>query len=142
MASFNFTNLSRHFAKGDLDFDTLSTKVLLVSSIPSAANKDAWDVRADITNEITGTGYTAGGIAQAFTLEALDTTNDKQVITYANITNGWTGATISAVGAIIYKSTGLATTDILLHFCDFGGTISGTNISFSINYTNAFSING
>ena len=140
MASANFTNLPRALAKGDIDFDTATLKVLLVSSVPSEANLDAWANRSDVTNEITGTGYTAGGISQPFTLDALDTANNKQTIDYTDITNGWTSATFSAYGAIIYKSTGTASTDTLLHFVDFGGAVSCTSGNFSINYTSKFEI--
>ena len=140
MASANFTNLPRFMAKGDIDFDTLTAKVLLVSSIPSEANLDAWDYRNDIDNEITGTGYSAGGIAQAYTLDALDTANNLQSIDYTDIVNGWTTATFSAVGAIIYKDTGNAATDILMHFVDFGGTVTATAGNFSITYTGKFEI--
>lgn len=141
MASANFTNLPRHLAKGDLDYDTATFKVLLISSVPSEANLDAWVYRSDVTNEITGTGYTAGGIAQAFTLSALDTTNNRQGVVYTDITNGWTTATFSAVGAIIYKDTGNAATDILLHMIDFGGTVSCTAGNYSITYSAPFYIN-
>lgn len=141
MASANFTNLARALAKGDIDFDVNTFKVLLVSSIPSEANLDAWANRSDVTNEITGTGYTAGGIAQAFTLDAIDTTNNRQSVTWTNITNGWTSATFSAVGAIIYKNSGTSTTDTLLHLVDFGGTVSCTAGNFSITYSTPFYIN-
>lgn len=141
MASANFSNLPRHLAKGDLDYDTATFKVLLVSSVPSEANLDAWVYRSDVTNEITGTGYTAGGIAQAFTLSALDTTNNRQGVVYTDITNGWTTATFSAVGAIIYKDTGNAATDLLLHMIDFGGTVSCTAGNYSITYSAPFYIN-
>lgn len=141
MASANFTNLPRHLAKGDLDYDTATFKVLLISSVPSEANLDAWVYRSDVTNEITGTGYTAGGIAQAFTLSALDTTNNRQGVVYTDITNGWTTATFSAVGAIIYKDTGNAATDLLMHMIDFGGTVSCTAGNYSITYSAPFYIN-
>ena len=141
MASANFTNLPRALAKADIDFDTATFKVLLVSSVPSEANLDAWANRSDITNEITGTGYTAGGIAQAFTLSALDTSNNRQGVVYTDITNGWTTATFSALGAIIYKNSGTAATDTLLHFVDFGGTISCTAGNFSITYSTPFYLN-
>lgn len=141
MASANFTNLPRALAKADIDFDTATFKVLLVSSVPSEANLDAWANRSDVTNEISGTGYTAGGIAQAFTLDAIDTTNNRQSVTWTNITNGWTSATFSAVGAIIYKNSGTSTTDILLHFVDFGGTVSCTAGNFSITYSTPFYVN-
>lgn len=141
MASANFSNLPRHLAKGDLDYDTATFKVLLISSVPSEANLDAWVYRSDVTTEITGTGYTAGGIAQAFTLSALDTTNNRQGVVYTDITNGWTGATFSAVGAIIYKDTGNAATDLLMHMIDFGGTVSCTAGNYSVTYSAPFYIN-
>jgi hypothetical protein len=144
MSSFNFTNLVRHLANADIDWDTATFKVLLVSSIPTitdtTGNQDTWDARSSVTNEITGTGYTAGGIAQAFTLNALTLVGGKQTITWTNITNGWTSATFSAVGAIIYLNSGSAATDWLLHFVDFGGTVSCTAGNFSITYSTTFDI--
>lgn len=141
MASANFRNLPRALAKADIDFDTATFKVLLVSSIPTEANLDAWANRSDVTNEITGTGYTAGGITQAFTLDALDTINNRQPISFTDITNGWTASTFSAVGAIIYKNSGLNTTDTLVCFVDFNGTVSCTAGNFSIDYTTPLYIN-
>lgn len=142
MASSNFTNLPRALSLGEIVFGTNTFKVLLVSSIPSEANLDAWANRSDVTNEITGTGYTAGGIAQAVTLAGTtDTTNNNQHVTWTNIVNGWTTATFSAVGAIIYKNSGTSSTDRLLHFLDFGGTVSCTAGNFSITYSADFTIN-
>lgn len=144
MASFNFTNIAKHLAKADIDWDVATFKVMLVSSVPTTTdttgNQDTWEFRAAVTNEITGTGYSSGGIAQAFTLNALTLVGGKQTITWTNITNGWTTATFSAVGAIIYLNTGNAATDILLHFVDFGGTVSCTNGNFSITYSTTFDI--
>lgn len=144
MASFNFTNLAKHLAKANIDWDTASFKVLLVSSVPTTTdttgNQDTWEFRSAVTNEITGTGYSAGGIAQPFTLNGLTLVGGKQTITWTNITNGWTSATFSAVGCIIYLSTGNAATDILLHFVDFGGTVSCTNGNYSITYSTNFEI--
>lgn len=142
MASFNFTNLARALAKAEIDFDTASFKVLLVSSVPTTTdttgNKHTWIDRADVTNEITGTGYTAGGIAQAFTLNAATLVGGAQSVSWTDITNGWTSSSFSAVGAIIYLSTGVAANDLLLHFVDFGGTVTCTAGNFSIDYTGNF----
>lgn len=139
MASANFTNVVRHLMNGLVKFDgTQNFKVLLVSSVPSQANLDAWVNRSDVTNEITGTGYSAGGIAQAFTLLSLNTTLHRQEVDFTDIANGWTSATFSAVGAIIYLDSGSAATDKLLCFEDFGGTVSVTSGSFSITYTSNF----
>jgi hypothetical protein len=141
MASANFLNLPRALAKGDIDFDVNTFKVLLVSSVPSESNLDTWVNRSDITNEVTGTGYTAGGVAQAFTLEAIDSANNRQAVTYSNNSAAWASSTISAVGAVIYKNTGTAATDTLLHFIDFGGTVTSTNANFGLTYTTPFYIN-
>ncbi len=141
MPSTNFTNLTRALATGGLNFSTNTFKVLLVSAAPTEAQLDAWGNRSDIINEITGTGYTAGGLAQAFTLDALDTVNNRQSITWTNIINGWSAATFSAFGAIIYKNSGTSSTDTLLHFIDFGSLVSCTNGTFSISYSTPLYIN-
>lgn len=135
MASTNFTNFTRALATAGHNFSSDSLKVLLVSSVPSETNLDSWANRSDVTNEITGTGYTAGGIAQAYTLNALDTTNNRQSITMTNITSGWTTATFTTVGAIIYKDTGSAATDKLIQFVDFSGSQSVSSGTFGITYT-------
>lgn len=141
MASANFTNFTRALATAGHNFSSDTLKVLLVSSIPSEANLDGWANRSDVTNEITGTGYTSGGIAQAYTLDALDTANNRQSITLTNISSGWTASTFSAVGCIIYKNSGAAATDKLIAFVDFGGTISCTSGTYSITYTTPIYIN-
>lgn len=145
MASFNFSNLARHLAKADIDFDTATFKVLLVTVAPTTTettgSQDTWDARSSVTNEVVaGSGYTAGGIAQAFTLNALTLVGNKQTITWTNISSGWTASTFSAVGAIIYLNSGSAATDYLLHFVDFGGTVSCTAGTFSITYSTTFDI--
>ena len=141
MASTNFTNLTRNLALARHNFGSDTLKVILVSSVPSETNFDNWVARSDVTNEVTGTGYSAGGIAQSYSLDALDTTNNRQPVTLTNITNGWTSATISAVGAIICKNSGVASTDYLVSFVDFGGTVTCTNGTFSITYTAPLYIN-
>lgn len=136
MASTNFTNFPRALVSAGHNFTSDTLKVLLVSAAPSEANLDAWANRSDITGiEVTGTGYSAGGIAQPYTLNALDTALNRQTITLTNIVDGWTGATISAVGAIVYKNSGSSATDKLITFVDFGGTVAVTGGTFSITYS-------
>lgn len=141
MASKNFTNITRTLTKGEVNFSSMNCKVLLLTTLPTEGNLDSWVNRSSLTGEVaTGNGYATGGIAQAFTLDSLDTTNNKQTVTYTNISNGWTSATITAVGCVIYKDTGSASTDILLHVVDFGGAVSCTNGNFGITYTSSFAV--
>lgn len=140
MASFNFDNIARALAKADLDFDTVTLKVLLVTAAP---NRATMVNRSDMTNELAnGNGYATGGIAQAFTLGALDTTNHRQPITFTDVTNGWTGATFTGVvGCVIYKNSGAAATDTLLHYVEFATVTQPTAGTFSLDYTTPMYIN-
>lgn len=140
MASANFRNLPDHLARAAVNFASDSFKVLLVSSVPSEANLDAWVNRSDVTNEVTGTGYAAGGVAVTATVGAVDTTNNRVGVTFGNLAPGWTG-TITAVGAIIYKSTGTASTDKLVQFVDFGGTVSSTAAAYNVTFSAPLYIN-
>jgi hypothetical protein len=141
MASTNFTNLTDHLARGQINFASDSFKILLVSSVPSEANLDAWVNRSDVTNEITGSGYTAGGVAVTATVGSVDTTNNRTPITFTDLSPGWAVATITAVGGIIYKSTGVAANDKLVQFVDFNGTVSSTGAAFNVDFTSPLYIN-
>ncbi len=139
MASANFTNLAKHIANGTIKFDgSVSYKVLLVSAAPSSTDLDSWEFRSSVTTEVTGTAYTAGGIAQAFTLGSLDTANNRIGITWTNITDGWSSATLTSttVGAIIYQNTGAAGTDRLVQYVEFDAPKTVSSANFSITYNN------
>lgn len=140
MASANFSSFIRALATGGHNFSSDTLKVMLVSSIPTESDLDTWSNRSDVTNEITGAGYTAGGIDQPYVLDDFDIVNNEQTITLTDISNGWTAATISAVGAIIYKNSGAAATDKLMSFVGFGATVSVTNGNYSITYTSPLAI--
>lgn len=139
MASANSLTLTKRLADA---YFTGTYKFLLVSSVPSEANFDAYDFRDDIANEVTGTGYTAGGVAATVTVGAVDTTNDRTPVTIADLTNAWTGATITAVGGWLYKSIGSAATDQLVAFVDFGGTVSSTAGNYSVTFSTPLYVNG
>jgi hypothetical protein len=117
----------RDEATGAVDFDTDSFKVMLVTST-YAPNKDTHTKRSDVTNEVVGTGYTAGGVAVGATVSAVDTANDRVDVTFAQVT--WPASTITARGAVYYKSRGGASTaDEIIMYDDFGAdvvTVAGT----------------
>lgn len=139
MANGNSLTLTKRMADA---YFTGTYKFLLVSSVPSEANFDAYDFRDDITNEVTGTGYTAGGVAATVTVGSIDTTNDRTPVTISNLLPGWTTSTISAVGGWLYKVVGSAATDQLVAFVDFGGTITSTGSDFNVTFTAPLYVNG
>ena len=141
MASANFTFLTEHLANARINFATDDFKAVLVSSVPSEANLDAWDFLNDVNNEITDTDYTAGGFAVTASVGTVDAGNDRIAVTYSAASPTYSTATISAVGCIIYKDTGVAGTSPLAHFVDFDGTVSSTNGDFTVTFTTPFYIN-
>lgn len=129
MASLIYNSAVDDMARGAIDFDTDSFKVMLVTS-SYVADRDVHLKRSSVTNEITGTGYTAGGVTTACTVTK-DTANDKVTIQFGAVS--WASSTITARGAVIYKATGgAASTDPLVAYNDFGGNITTSNGTFSL----------
>lgn len=132
MASANFSNLTRHLAKGDIDFDVNTFKVLLVTALPSEANLDSWVFRSDIANEVAnGNGYTTGGKDATLTW-TLNTTAHTLTITVPQLV--WTTSTFTARYLVCRKARGgLASADELAFYLDFGADVSPTAGSLTVN---------
>jgi hypothetical protein len=128
MASLIYNSAIDDMARGAIDFDTDTFKALLVTS-SYTPNKDTHDKRDDVTNEVTGTGYTAGGVTTACTVTK-DTANDRVTLQFAAVS--WATSTITARALVIYKSTGTASTDNLVAYNDFGSDVSSTSGTFSV----------
>lgn len=129
MASLIYNSAVDDMARGAIDFDTDTFKIMLVTS-SYTANKDSHDKRDDVTNEVSGTGYTAGGATVACTVTK-DTANDKVTLAFAS--TSWATATITARGAVIYKSRGgSSSADELVAYIDFGSDVSSTAATFTV----------
>ena len=85
---------------------------------------------SDIANEVTGTGYTAGGATVVPTFTK-DTTNHRLTVVFPTIT--WPSSTITARKAVCYKSTGTASTSPLVFVNDFGSDVTTSNGTFTLN---------
>jgi hypothetical protein len=129
MASLIYNSAIDDMARNNIDFDSNSFKALLVTS-SYTPNKDTHDKRDDVTNEVSGTGYTAGGVATVCTVTK-DTANDKVTLSFAAVS--WASSTITARALVIYKSLGGASSaDALVCYVDFGSDVSSTGGTFSV----------
>jgi hypothetical protein len=128
MASLIYNSAVDDLARNAIDFDTDTFKIMLVTS-SYTPNKDTHDRRDDVTNEITGTGYTAGGVTLVCTVTK-DTANDKVTIAFSS--PSWPSTSIMARGAVIYKSTGTASADPLVAYIDFVNDVASNGGTFSI----------
>lgn len=116
MAVYN--SFKRDIQNGSIDLDTDTINVMLVTSAYTP-DIDLHTKRSDVTSEVVGTGYTAGGMALA-----------GKTVTQENVPNTgrfdandvvWTGSSITARRAILYKNRGgAATADELVEEFDFG----------------------
>jgi hypothetical protein len=128
MANLIFDSFYEDVFKGNITFGTHSFKAMLVtdSYTPSLAHNR----RDDITNEITGTGYTSGGITATPTV-TLNTTLHRLEITWSVTT--WTSVTITARGVVIYRSRGgAASADELVAAWTFGADVSITAGDYTV----------
>lgn len=129
MASLIYNSFLDDIARGAIDCDTDTFKVMLVTSTYTP-NKDTHDRRDDVTNEVSGTGYSAGGTTSAVTVTK-DNATDKVTIQFGAVS--WPTSTVTARGAVYYKSRGGASSaDELVAYNDFGGDVSTTAGTFSI----------
>ena len=130
MASLIYNSAIDDMARNNIDFDTNTFKAMLVTS-SYTPNKDTHDKRDDVTNEVSGTGYTAGGVTTACTVTK-DTANDKVTLQFAAVS--WASSTITARALVIYKSLGGASSaDALVCYVDFGSDVSSTGGTFSVS---------
>ena len=130
MASLVYNRALELWANGSIDFDTDTFKVLLTTS-SYTENKDTHDFRDDVTNEVTGTGYTAGGNTVTVSV-TLDTANDRVDISLGGTT--WTTSTITARKAVYYKARGgLSSADELIAVNDFGSDVVSSSGTFTLN---------
>lgn len=119
-----------HLAKADLDFDVDTFKVMLTTSAYTV-NLDH-EFRSSVTNEVGASGtYAAGGGTLDTIALAYDSAGDRVTISWAD--EAFTGATITARTAVIYKSTGSAATDILVAYASETGDVTSTNGTFTVD---------
>lgn len=115
----------------EINWSSDTIKVMLCTStyVPDQDNHIYKDI--SVTNEVTGTGYTAGGVTLA-----------SKTITYTGATNiialdaadvTWASSTITARYAVIYDDSP-ASNKPLLGYVDFGADQSSSSGNFTITW--------
>ncbi len=115
---------------GNIDLNTDTFYAMLVTSAYTF-NQDTHTRRSDITNEVVGTGYTAGG--QALTGVTVTQDNTGNRVWFDCNDPSWPSATITARGMVVYKRRGgLASADELVGFYDFVTDQSSSGAAFTV----------
>lgn len=113
----------------DLDTDTFYCMLSTSTHVPA---QDTDHYRSSVTaNEVSGTGYTAGGVALAGVAVSYDTATNEVRVAWTSPT--WATSTITARNAHIYKHRGGAdTADELLAYCTEATDITSTAATFTV----------
>ena len=121
------TSCKVELMEGEVDFSSDTSQTFKMALYTSSADLDASTAAYTTDNEVVGTGYVAGGIELTISQNptALGTT---AVIDFDNPT--WSNATITARGAMIYR-TSAGNPSVAVY--DFGENKSTTAADFTVN---------
>lgn len=113
-----------------LDLDDTTADRFKVMLVTSAYTPDfgTHDFKADVTNEVTGTGYSAGGES----LTSVTLTQSGGTITFDAADVTWTSSTITARGAVVYDDS--LASDPLICYIDFGADKSSSSGDFVLSF--------
>ena len=123
MASVIYQSFIEDALIGNIDCDTDTFKAMATTSAYTE-NNDTHNRRDDVTNEVTGTGYTAGGATATVTVTR-DDANNRVNIGLGGVSWG-PGATIASVRKIVYYKSrgGASSADELVACIDNGADVS------------------
>ena len=111
---------------GDFDFSSGTTQTFYCALYTSSATLGATTTAYSTSNEVVGTNYTAGGNALTIT-QVPTSTGTTAFLDFQNVT--WGTSTITARGALLYKSGGTTPAIAVL---DFGSDKTSTAGDFTI----------
>ena len=124
------TSFKKALLDGEMDFSSNTSQAFKIALYTSSASLGAATTAYATTNEISGTNYTAGG--NTLTVVAPATSGTTAFLDFADTT--WSTATITARGALIYKSGG---GDPAVAVLDFGADKTATAGDFTIQFPTA-----
>lgn len=124
------TSFKTQLLTGTHDFTNTTGDTFKIALFTSSATLDASTTAYSTSNEVTGTGYTAGG--NTLTNVTPTSSGTTAFTDFADTT--WSTATITARGALIYNST---ESDAAVVVLDFGSDKTSTAGDFTIQFPTA-----
>ena len=119
---------------GDIPLDGADIYAMITTSTYTP-NQDTHDFRNDVTNEVTGDGYTAGGKLYSCSL-AYDAASQEARFIVTDL--AWTAATITGRTVVFYRALGGASSaDPLIGYITYDQNISSTNGTWTADIDSA-----
>lgn len=114
-----------------VDFDSDTVKAMLCTSA-YVPNQDTHQYKSSVTNEVTGTGYTAGGVTLTGKTATYNASTNTLTLDADNPV--WTGVTIAEIRFVVfYVDTGSAATSPLISYMDFETNLAPTAQNFTVS---------
>ena len=123
------TVFKTNLLKGDEDFNTGTPYTYKIALYTADASLDDTTTAYSATNEVSGTGYTAGG--NTLTPVAPTSSGTTAYVSFAN--TSWSSASFTTRGALIYNSTTGAAVCVL----NFGSDKTCSNQTFTVTFPTA-----
>mgnify|MGYP003346576195 FL=1 len=123
------TIFKTNLLKGDEDFNTGTAYTYKIALYTADASLDDTTTAYSATNEVSGTGYTAGG--NTLTPVAPTSSGTTAYVSFAN--TSWSSASFTTRGALIYNSTTGAAVCVL----NFGSDKTCSNQTFTVTFPTA-----
>lgn len=138
MASFFYDSFWDDVFKGNITVSS-DTFYMMLTTNSYSPSKSANAKRSDVTNEVSGTGYTTGGSAVAVTLTAASGNGDLETVNLADVT--WSASSFTTAFGVVYKHRGgAASADNLLCLLDFGGSQTVATQSFTVHMSTNYGV--
>lgn len=133
MASKLYGQFIQQSFNKEIDWDSDTIKVALLNNTYTP-DQDAHNYYDDVSAyEVTGTGYTAGGITLANKTNTYNSATNVIVLDADDVT--WASSTITARYAVVYDATPATNaTRPLIGYVDFGSDQSSSNGNFTITW--------
>lgn len=110
--------------------DTINCALVTATYTPAQDTDSFWSTPQ--ANEITGTGYSAGG--NTLTGKSVGAVTGSHEIPLIAANTSWTTASFTCRYAVIYRSTGTASTSPLIGWVDFGSNETVASGTFALNF--------
>jgi len=117
---------------GEMDFSSDTSQAFKIALYTSDATLTADTTVYSVTDEASGTGYTAGGNTLTIATNPTSDTATSGTVAYLDFSDSsWTSSSITARGALIYKAGGTTPAVAVL---DFGSEKTSSDSAFTITF--------
>lgn len=128
-----YGNAGKHLVADPVAWTSDTIKLALATS-SYAVNQGTDEFFSTVTNEISGTGYTSGGLTLSGKAVSYDSSTREYRFAADNVSVAALTPSAAFRYGVIYKSTGTSSTSPLLAYINFGADQDPAGLPFAIQW--------